>query len=231
MLLEGLVAIVSLCCVMMIAGNSPLLSKGPNWLYASGIGSFLAVVGISPTFGISFGLMAFTTFVYDTLDVCARLGRYVVQELTGWHGRFGRYFATAVTAGTPLYFLLQDPVVQAGKAVPVWRTFWDLFGASNQLLAALTLIGVTVWLWRTRRATWVWFVTGLPAAWMYVVSIWALARLVQINFAKGIAEANAVPWIALVLIALALLMLVEAVKVFLGGVRPPQTPEPVPAAS
>ena len=117
--------------------------------------------------------MAFTTFVYDTLDVCTRLGRYVVQELTGWQGKGGRFFATAVTAGAPIYFLLQDPIRQGDKLVPVWRTFWDLFGASNQLLAALTLVGVTVWLWRTRRAAWVWLVTGLPAAWMYFVSIWA----------------------------------------------------------
>ena len=39
----------------------------------------------------------------------------------------------------------------AGNPVPAWRTFWSLFGASNQLLAALTLLGITVWLWRTRR--------------------------------------------------------------------------------
>ncbi len=224
MLLEALVAIVSLCCVMMLTADSPLLKKGPNWLYASGIGSFLGVIGIPAMFGVSFGLMAFTTFVYDTLDVCTRLGRYVVEELTGWHGRRGRWFATAVTAGAPLYFLLQDPVQKAGKLEPIWRTFWDLFGASNQLLAALTLVGVTVWLWRTRRVAWVWLITGLPAVWMYVVSIWALVRLVQVNFAGGL-NARPVPWIALVLIGLAVLMLVEACRVFITGDRPPRTPE------
>ncbi len=240
MLLEGLVAVVSLCCVMMLAADSPLVKKSPNFLYANGIGSFLTVVGIPAMFGVSFGLMAFTTFVYDTLDVCTRLGRYVVQELTGWHGRFGRFFATAVTAGAPVYFLLQDPRMVGGKAVPVWRTFWDLFGASNQLLAALTLVGVTVWLWRTRRAAWVWLVTGLPAAWMYVVSVWALVRLIQVNFTRGLAEAGPlnwatlgpvlaraglVPWVSIVLIALAALMLIEAVRVFvLPQVRPPERP-------
>jgi carbon starvation protein len=227
MLMEGMVAIVSLCCVMMLAVDSPLLKKGPNFLYASGIGSFLGVVGIEPKFGISFGLMAFTTFVYDTLDVCTRLGRYVVEELTGWHGRFGRLFATAVTAGAPIYFLMQDPIKQGDKLVPVWRTFWDLFGASNQLLAALTLVGVTVWLWRTRRAMWVWAVTGLPAAFMYTVSVWALVRLIQVNFAQGW-SANPVPWVSLVLIALAVLMLVEALKVFFAGPRPPHAPEAAP---
>jgi len=68
--------------------------------------------------------MAFTTFVYDTLDVCTRLGRYVVQELTGWHGKFGRFFATGRHRGVPLYFLLSEPIDETGKVVPVWRVFW-----------------------------------------------------------------------------------------------------------
>jgi carbon starvation protein len=229
MLLEGMVAIISLCCVMMLAANSPLLSGEikPNLIYANGIAGFLSVVGVPVAFGISFGLMAFTTFVYDTLDVCTRLGRYVVEELTGWHGPFGRCFATAITAGVPVYFLVTQHVDATGKVIPAWSVFWNLFGASNQLLAALTLVGVTVWLWRTRRARWVWLVTGLPAVWMYVVSVWALVRLTQLNFAKGV-TANPIPWVSMLLIALAALMAVEAARVILAaGVRPPPRPTPI----
>jgi carbon starvation protein len=232
MLLEALVAIVSLSCVMMLAADAPLLKDPkPNFLYANGIGSFLSVVGIPAALGVSFGLMAFTTFVYDTLDVCTRLGRYVVQELTGWRGRFGRFFATAITAGVPLYFLLGELVNEAGQVVPVWKVFWGLFGASNQLLAALTLVGVTVWLWRTRRAAWVWLVTGLPAAFMYVISMWELVRIVCLRFSRRI-SAEPVPWVALVLMALAALMLLEALRVFFRATpRQPGTPDaaPVPA--
>lgn len=228
MLLEGMVAIVSLCCVMMLARDNPLVGRAPNFIYATGISKFLEVAHIDPALGISFGLMAFTTFVYDTLDVCTRLGRYVVQELTGWRGRFGRAFATLITAGVPLYFLLREPVDAAtGKILPAWKVYWDLFGASNQLLAALTLIGITVWLWRTRRAMWVWFVTGLPAIWMYIVSIWALVLLIRTSFARGI-TIEPLPWVALLLIGLAALVLIEALKVFFAGVRPPRTAEPVP---
>lgn len=228
MLLEAMVAIVSLCCVMMLAQDSPLLGKGPNFLYASGIGAFLGTLGIAPGFGIAFGLMAFTTFVYDTLDVCTRLGRYVVQELTGWHGSFGRFFATALTVGAPMYFLVQGPRDIGGKSVPLWRTFWDVFGASNQLLAALALIGVTVWLWRTRRAWWVWLITAAPAAWMYVVSIWALLAMIRRSFADGV-NGDPVAWVALVLIALAVLMLIEACRLLLGIMPPPpRTPDEVP---
>lgn len=223
MLLEAMVAIVSLCCVMMLAPGDPTLKRGPNYLYASGIGNFLSVLGIPATFGISFGLMAFTTFVYDTLDVCTRLGRYIIQELTGLQGRLGRWLGTGLTAGAPLFFLLQPGVDADGKPLPpVWRAFWNLFGASNQLLAALTLLGVTVWLWRTRREKWVWFVTGIPTVLMYVMSTWALISMTWPKFFDAktndfITPREVVPWVGVVLLALAALMLVEAIAVLTGG--------------
>jgi carbon starvation protein CstA len=236
MLLEAMVAIVSLCCVMMLAPGDPTLKRSPNYLYAAGIGNFLGALGIPATFGISFGLMAFTTFVYDTLDVCTRLGRYIIQELTGWHNRFGRWLGTALTAGAPLFFLLQPGVDANGKLLPpVWKTFWNLFGASNQLLAALTLLGVTVWLWRTRGEKWVWFVTGIPTVVMYVMSTWALVSMTWPKFFDGsgafAAPREVVPWVGVVLLGLAALMLVEAVAVLAGGrsSTPPQTGK-LPAA-
>jgi carbon starvation protein len=173
--------------------------------------------------------MAFTTFVYDTLDVCTRLGRYIVQELTGLSGKAGGWLGTALTAGVPLVFLLRPHVDANGNAVPVWKTFWSLFGASNQLLAALTLLGVTVWLWRTRREAWVWLVTGVPTVFMYVMSTWALASMTLPKFrnANGFAlPADPVPWAGLVLLSLAAVMLVEAIRVIAmpQGPLQPQSP-------
>ena len=185
--------------------------------------------------GLAFGMLAFTTFVYDTLDVCTRLGRYIVEELTGFKGTAGRWIATAVTAGTPLIFVMQshvDPVT--GKAKPVWAVFWGLFGASNQLLAALSLIGVTVWLWRTYRARWVFWVVGAPTMFMYSMSTWALLLFVRTGFftedwkTKGL-PSDPVPWVALLLVALAVLVLVEAVRSFRGAPRPPIASQPGPA--
>lgn len=223
MLLEGMVAVISLCCVMILAKESPAVANPqPNLIYALGIGNFLKVLGIQPQLGVSFALMAFTTFIYDTLDVCTRLGRYIIQELTGWHNRFGRWLGTALTAGAPLFFLLQPGVDAAGKPLPpVWRAFWNLFGASNQLLAALTLLGVTVWLWRTRGERWVWFVTGIPTVLMYVMSTWALISMTWPKFfdkAGAFAPpSEVVPWVGVVLLGLAALMLVEAIAVLAGG--------------
>jgi carbon starvation protein len=216
MLLEAMVAIVSLCCVMVLAADSPLANQPPNFVYALGMGRFLEMLGVPAAIGVSFALMAFTTFVYDTLDVCTRLGRYIVQELTGLGGKAGGWLGTVLTAGVPMLFLLRPQLDGNGNAVPVWKTFWSLFGASNQLLAALTLLGVTVWLWRTRRAVWVWLVTGLPTAFMYTMSTWALASMTLPRFRTdaGFAlPADPVPWAGLVLLVLAAVMLVEAIRV------------------
>jgi carbon starvation protein len=231
MLLEAMVAVISLSCVMVLAQGSPALSKSPNFVYALGMGRFLETFGIPATFGVSFALMAFTTFVYDTLDVCTRLGRYIIQELTGWHDTKGKWLGTILTAGVPLVFVMQTTLGADGKPVPAWKLFWPLFGASNQLLAALTLLGVTVWLWRTRRAWWVLPVTGLPTLFMYTMSTWALLHIIRGKWDKGV-TLDPVPWIATVLVALAGFMLVEAVLVFRSmGAAPPPAPRGVPVGA
>lgn len=218
MLAEGMVAVVSIACVMMVSQTAaaPLMGK-PNFIYAQGLASFLEVIRVPASFGVSFALLAFTTFVYDTLDVSTRLGRYILQELFGWRGKVGRVISTAITAGVPLFFVTRKVVDAAGNPIPAWRVFWSLFGASNQLLAALALLGVTVWLHRTVRARWVWTVTGLPAAFMYLMSMWALVSFIRSGFfgAGWVPKlpGDPVPWVALILAGLALLVLVEAVRV------------------
>ncbi|OPZ24798.1 MAG: Carbon starvation protein A [Lentisphaerae bacterium ADurb.BinA184] len=221
MLLEALVAAVSLACVMMLATNDPLVKKAPNMIYANGLGEFLGVFGVAKAFGVSFGLLAFATFVYDTLDICTRLGRYIIQELTGWKGRYGRWAATAIMAATPLVFVLRTATDGQGNPVPVWKAFWNLFGASNQLLAALTLLGVTVWLVHRYRARWIALVTGLPTAFMYVMSVWALIVLLRAKTARAGWWRDPVPWVTALLIALAALVLIEAVRILIRMLRPP----------
>lgn len=242
MLLEAMVAIVSLCCVMALAPDSDLFKNPkPNFIYALGIGAFLGKLGVPATLAVSFALLAFTTFVYDTLDVCTRLGRFVIQELTGWNDAKGKVLGTVLTAGAPLFFLLQPPAIVNGKAVPIWQTFWGLFGASNQLLAALTLLGITVWIWRTRRAWWIWLVAGVPTVWMYVVSVWALIIILKDRlkgadlFTDPLGWAVAffkdpVAWVAALLVGLSVLMLIEGIRALIDRNAPAGTlPEPVEA--
>lgn len=234
MLLEAMVAVTSLFCVMMLTKKEGAALAKPDLIYANGLAGFLSFTTLEPQFVVTFGLLAFTTFVYDTLDVCTRLGRYILQELTGAQGPVGRWVSTAVMVLAPLYFLLDTPVDEKGNLIPAWRKFWALFGASNQLLAALTLIGLTVWLLRTTRKWWVLPVAGLPTVFMYVMSGWTLLQIIKAGlFKEGAFQASTdpVPWVALVLLALAALVALEAVLVFARLGKPPAPPQsqPTPA--
>jgi carbon starvation protein len=231
MLMEAMVAIVSLSCVMILAKGDALFGKSPNFLYAGGIGSFLELLGIPLAVGVAFGLMAFTTFVYDTLDVCTRLGRFILQELFGWNSWGGKAIATAITTLAPLPFLMWQEQLPNGKLNEVWRVFWTLFGASNQLLAALTLIGVTVWLWKTYRQSWVWPVVGLPTVWMYAMSMWALGSTILKAFGEKATRTDLlVAIVAGILFSLGAVLLVEA-AVALRRLLPPPDPKPAMAGA
>ncbi len=208
MLLEGLVAMISIACVMILAKNSPMLGKAPNFIYAAGIGNFMELIGIPAVYGISFGLMAFTTFVYDTLDVCTRLGRYIIEELTGWNGIKGKIFGTLLTAGVPIFFIFQTSQTATGKVIPAWMLFWNTFGASNQLLAALSLIGVAVWLISSPETRKYWLVAFVPAVLMFAMSNWALVVAVIDGWVLGKGH-PAIPFVSMVLIVLSVLVAVE----------------------
>lgn len=211
MLLEGFVALIALSTVMMLAVGSQELGQSPNQIYASGIARFLGIFQIPREQAIGFGLLAFATFVYDTLDVCTRLGRYVFQELTGLRGTAGKVIATAATLALPVLTVTLQVHDATGALVPVWKVFWTLFGASNQLLAALTLLALSVWLRRQGKP---WVITALPMVFMMVMTLWALVlifrpwlqKLAGAPVAATAAEGGA----AIVLFVLAILLLVEA---------------------
>ena len=208
MLLEGMVAVISIACVMILSQDSQLVTKAPNFIYASGIGRFMEVIGVPAAFGITFGLMAFTTFVYDTLDVCTRLGRYIIEELTGLKNWTGKLMGTLLTAGVPVFFLFQTMTDAKGNPVPAWKIFWGTFGASNQLLAALALVGVTIWLLNTRKGSKVWLVSFIPAILMFVMSNWALVLAVYSGWGLGKGHPS-IPWVSLLLIVLSVLVAAE----------------------
>ncbi|MBI3020567.1 MAG: carbon starvation protein A [Candidatus Omnitrophica bacterium] len=214
MLLEGLVAVVALATVMLLAPHDPAVQQSPDRIYANGLAHFVERFGVNREFARSFALLAFATFIYDTLDVATRLGRYVFQELTRWKGRWGGIGATLATLLLPalsVSWTVRDP---AGNIVPAWKVFWTLFGTSNQLLAALTLLTITVWLKRTKRP---WLVSALPAAFMLAMTLWSLALTVQpwlMGLVSGQPSLNWIALIALILMVLAVLVILEAFKAF-----------------
>src|SRR5829696_211855 len=110
MLAEAFVALIAIVTVMIVA-QKDLTGLKPGTIYGNGIGEFMTlVIGEKyRNYAITFGAMAFSTFVFDTLDVCTRLGRYIVQELFGWTSRFGAWAATLMTIALPVYFVAFAP--------------------------------------------------------------------------------------------------------------------------
>jgi carbon starvation protein len=212
MLLEGLVAVIALSTVMLLMPGDAAVGQSPDRIYANGLAHFVQRFGVDPGFARSFALLAFATFIYDTLDVATRLGRYVFQELTGWKGRWGGVAATLATLALPalsVSWTIRDP---AGNIVPAWKVFWTIFGTSNQLLAALTLVTITVWLKRARRP---WLITAIPAAFMFLMTVWSLLLTIGpwlATLVRGQPTLNWIAVIALLLLAIALLILIEGVK-------------------
>lgn len=173
MLLEGVIALIALATVMVL---SPDPTKGsPDAIFAAGLGRFLSVLGVGQSFAISFAMLAFATFVFDTIDVATRLGRYLLQELTGLKGLGGSALATFATLALPALMLSATINGPDGKPIPSYLAVWPVFGASNQLLAALSLLGLYAWVRRLTPNLWARLAVGLPMVFMTVMTLWALA--------------------------------------------------------
>ncbi len=176
MLAEGLVAVLALSIVMVMSADDVRGLK-PGTIYGNGLGEFLTLIigKENLPFAITFGAMAFSTFVFDTIDVATRLGRYLIQELTGLKTLVGATLATLVTVGAPALVLSM-----AGEGS--WIKFWTLFGASNQLLAALTLLSVTMWLKQSGRRV---AFTVVPLIFVLVITLWALIKLSYASYQEA----------------------------------------------
>jgi carbon starvation protein len=208
MLAEGFVAFIALVTVMVAAGGMLTGPDGSNLpagkIYGNGIGNFLTLLigKDNLQFAITFGAMAFSTFVFDTLDVSMRLGRYIVQELFGIPGCVGAIIGTLATGFVPFLLIF---FAKPGSYID----FWTLFGASNQLLAALTLLSITTWLYQARKRI---AFTLVPMLYVLVITLWALGSLVIGNFqaAAGFDAKLINGMSSLALIVLAIYLVVNA---------------------
>jgi carbon starvation protein len=197
MLAEGFVALIALVTIMIVA-DADARGLPAGTIYGNGIGRFLTLVlgADKLEFAVTFGAMAFSTFVFDTLDVCTRLGRYIVQELFGWRGRGGAGAATLITMSLPAFLVM-------GMKPGDWVKLWTLFGASNQLLAALSLLALTMWLRQEGKR---FDFALLPMVFVMTITAWALGRLAIVNLRAtngiDVALVNGVAAIALLALAL-----------------------------
>lgn len=167
MLLEGLVATIAIGTIMI---SGEMLKGGPTVVYGKGIGQFAGLIGIDPKVGTSLGLLALNTFILTSLDTATRLARYQFQEF--FDMKVDRYSATVV--GVLVAMAL---VFWKTGTTPVWALIWPVFGASNQLVAAMALLAIGVWVIRGlgKSANFI----MIPMAFMLVTTVFALIQMIM----------------------------------------------------
>jgi carbon starvation protein len=151
MLVETLVAILALISVGSLAWNGKLPEGTPPVIFATAVSGFLSQLGLPSQASFVIVSLAVSSFVLTTLDTVARLGRLSFQELfsvdeqkdkdTFWAKILGNKAAASVFTLLPAYLL----------AIMGYQNIWALFGAANQLLAALTLIACTLFFKKSGR--------------------------------------------------------------------------------
>ena len=194
MLTEGLLATLALMAVAAGLGAewgtrySDWLIAGKNALanFVHGAGTIVSMTGVPLDVAKVFVATVAIGFALTTLDTGARLVRYNTQELSRalrLPALDNPYLATAVAIGIIGFFaLLRAPDPTTGQMKSVGTILWGLFGASNQLLAALALLVVSLYLRALGRPT---LYTLLPMAFMLVVTISALVLGMQSFWAQG----------------------------------------------
>ncbi len=151
MVLESLLAVIALCVAGAAAGADGTAAVGtPFQVFSSGVAGFLEMFGIPIYVAQSFMTMCVSALAFTTLDSVARIGRMSFQELfsvddmehaEGWRKLLcNKYFATIIT------LVLGYVLTQVG-----YSNIWPLFGSANQLLSALVLITLCVFLKVTGR--------------------------------------------------------------------------------
>ncbi|NLF38429.1 carbon starvation protein A [bacterium] len=225
MLIEGILAIVALItAVRFSAGEYAHLldTRGPINVFASGIGCFVTKFRIPEQHGTTFGALAVSAFALTTLDTATRIARYCFQELVTTRRHVhtpGRPFAIDRFSATAVCVVLSAALALSGQ----WKMLWPLFGSANQLLAALALLAISVWLFHLGKRMWFLLV---PAAFMFFVTLAALATLFSENLAhlvtalgpSAAAMRASVPTYS-VMAAMSLVLGIVAVILLILGVR------------
>ena len=212
MLLEGVLAILALLAVGTLAQPELLEKLGSQsavGLFAGGLASFCARLGIPERSGTVFMSLAVSAFLMTSVDTATRLARFTWQELfTGPQGRTrppnpftspvsNMYVATGLVVVLVALLLLGNP--EAAK------NLWNVFASANQLLAGLTLFTASLWLYKNRKA---WWITLFPMLFMLAVSSAGLWLLCTGSWKAGNPTLGVVTAILLALAAVLVLLAV-----------------------
>ena len=186
MVAEGILAVVAvLACVAGFSTRSAWMEHYATWSEAGGLGAklgafiqggrlFLTHLGIPAKVAAAFLGVVIVSFAMTTIDTATRLQRYILAELGSSANVLkplrNRYVGGAIAAGSAILLALLKGGGAGGMVL------WPVFGTTNQLLAALALLVVTVWLLRQNRPT---IFTLVPMVFMMVMTTFAIVLKIR----------------------------------------------------
>lgn len=220
MLIESILAVVSLIVVGAAATGGVMPKGTPFQIFAGAVGGFMGMFGLSAHVATCVITMCVSALALTTLDSVGRIGRMCFQELftSGKPEEMSglqkvltnKYFATVIT----LFF---GYLLCLGGYMNVW----PLFGAANQLCAALVFISLSVFLKVTGRQGWMLYV---PMGFMFAATMSALAMSIYGIVDKlvtgapfGMLTDGLQLVVAIALIILALLIATNGLKTLCGS--------------
>lgn len=219
MLIECALAIISLCAVGFIwkeyaAGTTVV----PTAVFATGISQMLeAIPFLKGTSDVTYSMLILTVsaFCLTSLDTATRLSRYMFQEFWLDGQTVDEATGYKKVLANPYVATIISVVLGIALGMTGYANIWALFGAANQLLAAIGLLAVASWLGKMGRNNKMFF---FPMAFMLVVTITSLCFTIKTNIAGAMAGAEGAGWcwirgiIAILLVVLAVILAIEGIS-------------------
>ena len=219
MLVECVLALISICAVAYIWNEyADGTTVTPTVVFATGLASMFSKLFGSGCYNVVYSMLilAVSAFCLTSVDTATRLARYMfaelftpvgksVKDLTGWRKVITNPFvATGIT-------------VVAGVILGLtgYAKIWALFGAANQLLAALGLLAVCCWLGKIGRNNKMFYI---PMVFMLLVTLTSLFFTIKAQFVGIMAGGEGVVWFyiraifGVLLVILAIDLVVQGVK-------------------
>lgn len=212
MIMEGVLGVMALVAVMSMDQETFFeLGKNQPAAFAAGIANFSTAIGVNAEYAKIFLSLAISAFMMTSLDTATRLGRFLWQELfmprtidhegkeiktdasqiPAWRRHITNpYVAAVIIVGGSL------GMAMTGSAA----TIWPIFGASNQLMAALAFLGITLYLLMKNSK---WYLAFFPMIFMMVMSLWGVIQVIQQQWGQNIVLVIA----GLFLVVMAILMI------------------------
>jgi carbon starvation protein len=213
MLIEGMLAVLSLIAVASMVNEefiNMLVTKGPVPAFSVGVARFInaiPILNISIPLAETFTALAVSAFALTSLDTATRLARFMFQEYFEKKEANSKSFITNRYISTGITVAFGAALTFSGHTMSIW----PVFGSANQLLAALALLALTVWVANLKKG---YLFVMIPMIFMFAVTLTALGMLVYQNF---VINNYTLSIISILLFTLAVLLGIKAYKVLVNG--------------